>query len=466
MQLARLKSAYARLPPRLRARVPPGLEDWLRARALPLLGAGPVAALEDRLWGGFSRPARAGLEALLAADPRTAAAAALALARWHGARGEPEAALALARAARDPAFRDRRQFMLEALFLAQAGRGAEARALIDARVRGFDASAALLRAGTLDDDAHLAALNAVLARCGLGPLALRDSDAPLSLDNLRGAGAAAVTGPLVTVIVPVHDAAGTLGTALASLAEQTHAALEVLVVDDASTDRSPAIAAAIAARDPRFRLIRQPKNLGGYAARNRALAEARGDFVTVQDADDWSHPERIARHLAAGGAASISDWTRVTAELGVTGPWRPSPNLVSHELLLALLPPRVGGALRPLGHRPGLRRPRVRRPPRALRGPAAPGAARRPARLRPQRCRLADPRPGHPRRDAHAWRPPRVPRGGRALAREPRRPPPAPRPSWRRRGSSAASRAPSRRTTSCSSPTSTSVAAPSSRRST
>jgi glycosyltransferase involved in cell wall biosynthesis len=326
MQLGRLRAAYARLPAPVRARIPPRLEDWLRARAT----LDPVAELEHRLWGGFSRPARAGLEALLgpATPPRTAAAAALALARWSGV-DDPEAALALAQAARArrPALaRDRRQFMLEALFLARTGQGAAARALLETRVR-FDASAALLAAGTLDDGPRLAALNALLARFGLGPLARRD-DGPLSLDNLRGVTACARRdGPLVTVIVPVHDAEATLAAALRSLQDQTHAALEVLVVDDASTDASAAIAAGFTA-DPRFRLIRQPTNLGGYAARNRALAEARGAFVTVQDADDWSHPERIARQLAAG-PVTVSDWARATSELRFRGPWRPSPNLIS-----------------------------------------------------------------------------------------------------------------------------------------
>ena len=339
-----LKRIYLGLPPGLRARVPAGFEDWARARLLSLLDrTGGVAALEARLWGGFSRPALEGLAALLAdpaAPPRAAGAAALALARWHGAAGDPETALDLARTARDrnPALaRDRRQVLIEAQLLDRTGRRAEARSLIDARIRGFDASAALLRANTLDGDAaRLAAVNAVLARSGLSGIALRDPSAPLSLDNLRGAARPGTEfGNLVTVIVPVHDAAATLGTALRSLADQTHADLEILVVDDASHDASADVAADFARTDPRVRLIRQSENTGSYGARNRALAEARGAFVTVQDADDWSHPERIARHLAdlrgAAVSSNVSDWARASSDLRFTGPWRPSAGLTGEN---------------------------------------------------------------------------------------------------------------------------------------
>ena len=338
------KRIYLGMPPGLRARVPVGMEVWARDRLLPrLAGTTPARALEARLWGGFSRPALAGLAALLAdpaTPPRAAGAAALALARWHGAAGATDTALDLARAARvrNPALaRDRRQALIEAQLLDRTGRSAEARALIDARVRVFDVSAALLRSNTLDDDAaRLAAINAVLARSGLSGIAPRDASAPLSLDNLRGAvGAGTASGPLVTVILPVHDAEATLETALRSLAEQTHEDLEVLVIDDASRDASADLAADFVRADPRFRLIRQTENTGSYGARNRALAEARGEFVTVQDADDWSHPERIARHLAdllqVAAPYNVSDWARASTDLRFTGPWRPSANLTGEN---------------------------------------------------------------------------------------------------------------------------------------
>ncbi len=353
--MERLKKIYLGLPPGLRARVPPGMETWARERLLPRLQRRARAqALEARLWGGFSRDARVDLAAL-AADPATgsaaAAEAALALMRWHGAAGETEAALDWAKRARRrrPALaRDRRQVLPEALLLCRLGRGAEARGLIetaglaDAAARLARATSWGLAAGGPEADAGrvLAEVNAVLGDAGLAPLSRRDPAAPPGLDNLATAPLPVRDGGLVTVILALHDAAGTVATALASLAAQSWSDLEILVVDDASRDEGAEIVADLAARDPRIRLIRQAENLGAYAARNRALAEARGEYVTVHDADDWSHPEKIARQVealtAAGAAISLSDWARTDADLAFRGPWRPSPNLVSANFSSAL----------------------------------------------------------------------------------------------------------------------------------
>ena len=191
-------------------------------------------------------------------------------------------------------------------------------------------------------------------------------------------------------------------------------------------DASADVAADFARADPRVRLIRQTENTGSYGARNRALAEARGEFVTVQDADDWSHPERIARHLAdllrAPGALQ-----RLRLGPRLDGPALHRPLAAERQpdgrkLHLRVLPPRSRGALRPLGHRADLGGPRVRRParPAARAGIPASAPARRPARLRPQRAGLAHPGLGHPCGDDGARHPPRIPRGRDALAFRPR----------------------------------------------
>lgn len=144
---------------------------------------------------------------------------------------------------------------------------------------------------------------------------------PASIDSLSAPDApGSEDGPLVSVIVPAFNNAATLETSLRSLTRQTWGALEILVADDASTDATPEIVAACAAADPRIRLIRLPENGGAYAARNAALAEAAGELVTCQDADDWSHPARIARQARAllgapDGVANVSRWARATDDL-------------------------------------------------------------------------------------------------------------------------------------------------------
>jgi hypothetical protein len=350
--MERLKALYLGLPTGLRAALPGRLEVWLRDRVLPAWeGRTRARRLEVLLWGGFSRAALAELSPL-AADPaapgREAAAAALALARWHGAAGDFAAALGAVEVARARAprlGRDRRHYLLEAMFLLRLGRAAEARALLEARAgRRFDPSAELLRATAWnpavdaagDAGRALGHLNGILARAGLSPLARRDPAAPLGFDALAGTAApGSRRGPLVSVIVPLHNGARTIGTALAGLCAQTWGDLEILVVDDASTDDGPARVTAAAARDPRIRLIRRQANGGAYAARNRGLAEARGAFVTTHDSDDWSHPEKIARLVDAldGGRTpfAISAWARADDRLAFWGPWQPSPNMVGPD---------------------------------------------------------------------------------------------------------------------------------------
>lgn len=139
-------------------------------------------------------------------------------------------------------------------------------------------------------------INAALARSGIPPVDV--GDGPTPYDGLRTrVPVPQVDGPKVTVIIAAWRCAETLPTALRALAEQSWRNLEILVVDDASGDETPQVAHQWAARDPRIRVVVQPENGGAYIARNRALAEATGEFVTLHDADDWAHPERIERQV-------------------------------------------------------------------------------------------------------------------------------------------------------------------------
>ncbi len=92
--------------------------------------------------------------------------------------------------------------------------------------------------------------------------------------------------PRISVVVPVYNVEPYLATCLDSLARQTFSDLEVVMVDDGSTDRSRAIAEEFAARDDRFRLLTQP-NGGLGRARNTGIDAAQGEFLAFVDSDDY-----------------------------------------------------------------------------------------------------------------------------------------------------------------------------------
>jgi CDP-glycerol glycerophosphotransferase len=89
----------------------------------------------------------------------------------------------------------------------------------------------------------------------------------------------------ISVVVPVYNVEAYLEECLESLAQQTMADLEIVMVDDGSTDESPQIAERFAARDPRFRLVQQA-NAGLGAARNTGALHATGEFIAFVDSDD------------------------------------------------------------------------------------------------------------------------------------------------------------------------------------
>jgi glycosyltransferase involved in cell wall biosynthesis len=105
-------------------------------------------------------------------------------------------------------------------------------------------------------------------------------------------------GPKVSVLMAAYEAAETLPTALKSLQEQTWKNLEIIVLDDCSpTLNTMRVAERFAARDSRIKVVRVAENGGAYVARNHGLDMATGDYITLHDADDWSHPRKIEKQV-------------------------------------------------------------------------------------------------------------------------------------------------------------------------
>ncbi|WP_089775195.1 glycosyltransferase family 2 protein [Ruania alba] len=162
-------------------------------------------------------------------------------------------------------------------------------------------------------------LGAEFAKAGLtGPSVT--PDAPTLYDGLTCERPPAVDGPLVTVVMPCYRPDAGLLTSVRSILAQSHENLEILMVDDASGPGSAHWFDACRELDPRIRVIQAERNGGTYAARNLALHAARGELITFQDADDWSHPARIAAQVAAvskdeEAAGSVSDAIRAKDDL-------------------------------------------------------------------------------------------------------------------------------------------------------
>ncbi|RJS94687.1 glycosyltransferase [Salinisphaera sp. Q1T1-3] len=106
------------------------------------------------------------------------------------------------------------------------------------------------------------------------------------------------TRPLVSVLMTVYNAGDFLEPAIESVLGQTWTYLELVIVDDGSTDGSLERIRHAGWRDARVRVIENEHNLGQPASRNKGIQALRGDFLAFMDADDLSHPERLSRQVA------------------------------------------------------------------------------------------------------------------------------------------------------------------------
>jgi glycosyltransferase involved in cell wall biosynthesis len=169
----------------------------------------------------------------------------------------------------------------------------------------------------------------------------------------------------VSVVVPTRNRSALLALTLRSVLRQQEVDFEVIVVDEASSDDTPAVLAALG--DPRVRVIRHETVHGLPAARNRGAAAARGDWLAFIDDDDLWAPDKLVRQIRAAQTAG-RDWV-YTGGVNIEG-WRIvlSQPLLPPEEVVAALPrynPIPGGGSnvivqRPTWLRAGLFEPRFR----------------------------------------------------------------------------------------------------------
>lgn len=105
--------------------------------------------------------------------------------------------------------------------------------------------------------------------------------------------------PQISILVAVYNTAPYLPQCLDSLCGQTLRDIQIICIDDCSTDQSPQILADYAQRDARITLLRTPHNSGQAAARNLGLQIATGEFTTFVDSDDWLAPDALEQALEA-----------------------------------------------------------------------------------------------------------------------------------------------------------------------
>lgn len=119
--------------------------------------------------------------------------------------------------------------------------------------------------------------------------------------------------PKVSIIVPVYNAEKYLSECVDSLLSQTIEDIEIILVDDGSTDASPAMCDTYAAQDHRVKVIHKP-NGRASSARNAGIRAATGEFIAFVDSDDWISPDMYEKMLEPNADVCLCDYVRFRGE--------------------------------------------------------------------------------------------------------------------------------------------------------
>lgn len=173
----------------------------------------------------------------------------------------------------------------------------------------------------------LAKLNEIFTHHQLDRIALSDEYQPFTVTNLRAIEKLNSKQEFqsynqlhkVTVIVTTYNASETIESCIYSLLQQTWRNLEIIVVDDASTDDTLLCLQNLSHRYTELMVITLPQNVGTFAAKSIGAKYATGEYLTCQDSDDWAHPQKIAQQVQplidnASIIATTSQWLRLDSD--------------------------------------------------------------------------------------------------------------------------------------------------------
>ena len=154
---------------------------------------------------------------------------------------------------------------------------------------------------------------------------------------------------MISVIIPVYNTAPYLDECIRSVTEQTYRDLEILLIDDCSTDGSSEILDKWAALDERIRVVHKGKNSGVSDSRNQGLALARGEYISFVDSDDWleqEHYENLFNVIDRSGAdIVVGGYTRVFSDkaVKVISSNQDGKVMTPEQALMHCMPPKGSG---------------------------------------------------------------------------------------------------------------------------
>jgi Flp pilus assembly protein TadD len=177
-------------------------------------------------------------------------------------------------------------------------------------------------------ETSLACLDPIFGEMGVQCVRSSSNGSVFEFDRLLGVGTyprepefsgVLDNGPLVSVIMTTYNVGPFVKTAVHSILRQSYKNLELLIVDDCSSDETRSVLREIQETDSRVKLIFKTTNDGTYVSKNIGILHSRGEYIALQDSDDWSHPDRIAVSVQALLTRSkliglTTDWFRMSSD--------------------------------------------------------------------------------------------------------------------------------------------------------